>query len=428
MPQLFPSRAFRRTRERASGLLFAFGVDDMSPTLVTGQTLALTRATGRTVFDQTGRVSHIAHSQWPWSMVYNSAEATWEPTLDVRPATTNLCLQSENFGTTWAAISTPTRTAAALTVGDVALDLLSDTSAAALQGYSQVVTFTGNAVKAASFFSAPGTNTSLVVRLRDVTGAANRLLATITWTGGVPTVTMTTGTNIGVIACANGAYRFQFQTTSVTAANTNQLEVYPATTAALAVANTGTAYVGGVQVENQPAPGPYVKRTTATATSNFDIISTPVAIPLADFSVYVRLARPWWAGTTTGWSNTTGVFGQVASVTNSYWSIDIDAANNNLRAVLGTGGSGMTAPASMPATSMIDCCANFRNLTTGPSCRLDVGAGPTAYSAPIAAVAQWNSTTTYIGSDGLLSLGLGVRKIIVASGIRSLSEMRGLNV
>jgi len=429
MPALFPSRGFRRTRERASGLLFAFGVDDLSTTLTTGQTLALTRTTGRTVYDATGRVATLAHSQWPWSMVYNSTDAVWEPTLDVRPAATNLCLQSENFGATWAAISTPTRTAAALACGDLTLDLLDDTSAAALQGYSQVVAFTANAVKAVSVFIKQGSSTSSVVRLRDTTGAANRLLATITWSVGVPSVAMTTGTYVGAVACANGVYRLSFQTTSVTAANTNQLEVYPATTSALAVANTGSLYVGGVQCENTTAPSAYVKTTTGTVTTNLDLVSATVAVPIADFSVYVRLARPTWAGLTTGWAGNAAIFGQAATASNSVWQIYVDPINQLLGASLSTGGSGIGSSLAIPATPSIDLCANFRNLTTGPQTRIDVGGGFTSYGSVGGVVSAWNSTTTYLGSDVAgLALGVGIRRAIVAPGLRTLAEMRGLNV
>src|SRR5688572_22983806 len=38
-----------------------------------------------------------------------------EPVLNLGPAATNLCLQSENFGTTWTTEGSPTRSAAALT-------------------------------------------------------------------------------------------------------------------------------------------------------------------------------------------------------------------------------------------------------------------------------------------------------------------------
>jgi hypothetical protein len=115
------------------------------------------------------------------------------------------------------------------------LDLLGDDSATVLEGYSQTITFTGNALKAVSLVLAAGTSTSTVVRLRDTTAGTNRLLATITWAAGVPTVTMTTGEKAGEpVALASGGYRVGFQTTSVTAANTHLLQIYPATTAALA--------------------------------------------------------------------------------------------------------------------------------------------------------------------------------------------------
>ncbi len=430
MPSLIPTRAFRRTRERASGLLFAFGVDDLSPTLLTGQTLSLTRATGRTVVDATGRLATIAHSQYPWSSVYNSTESVWEPVLDLQPATTNLCLQSENFGATWAAIGTPTRTAGAKAIGDLALDLLGDDTAATLEGYSQVVTFTGAAVKAISLFMAAGPSTSTVIRLRDTTGAANRLLATVTWSGGVPTVAMTTGTNIGTIALASGVYRFQFQTTAVTPANTNQLEIYPATTSALAIANTGTVYVGGVQAENAVAPGPYNETAAATATSNRDLVTASIALPLSDFTVYMRVARPAWAGLTTGWPGDQWLFGTPFPTTYGGWYLFFDPIGQTMRSGIAQGGSGFVVFKSIPATPFMDLCAQFRNITTAPQTRLDVGdgAGFGGYSSTVSPISQWETSTTYLGGDATSALGAQVRKAIIAPGLRTLAEMKGLSV
>lgn len=428
MPGLFPTRAFRRTRERASGLLFAFGVDDLSTTLPTGQSLSLTRATGRTVVDSTGRVATIVHSQYPWSSVYNSTEAVWEPTLDVQPATTNLCLRSEDFGTTWTAIGTPTRTAAAKAIGQVSLDLIGDDAAGTLEGYSQVVGFTGNAVKAVSLYLAAGTSTSTIVRLRDTTASANRLLATIAWSAGVPTVTMTTGTNIGTIAMANGGYRFQFQTTSATAANTNQIEVYPASTSALAVANTGTVYAGGVQLQNAVAPGPYNKTTSATVTSNRDLLTASITLPLSDFTVYMRLARPAWAGLTTGWPGDQWLFGPAYATTYGSWALYFDPIGQNMRSAIVQGGSGNVASQAIPATPFMDICAQFTTITSTPKTRLDVGGGFSAYSSPVGAISQWENTTTYLGGDATDAPGAQIRKAIIAPGLRTLAEMRGMNV
>lgn len=192
-------------------------------------------------------------------------------------ASTNLVLQASNFGATWVAVGTPTRSAAALRAGSYTLDLIGDDDGAVLEGYTQVITFTGDAVKAGSILFAQGTSTSTVIRQRDTTGAADRLLCAITWTNGVPVVTMTTGTALtgktgqsGWEPLANGVFRLLVQGTSTTAANVNQIEIYPATTSALAVANTGNVYVGVVQFENATVPSSLIDTTTATVTRNKD--------------------------------------------------------------------------------------------------------------------------------------------------------------
>lgn len=185
-------------------------------------------------------------------------------------AATNLCLQSENFGTTWVAVGTPTRSAAALRNGVVLLDLIGDDDGAGLEGYTQVVTYTADATKAFSLYFAQGTSTSTVFRIRDTTAAADRLLGAITWVNGFPTVTMTTGTLQGVDARGNGVFRLRVLSSAITAANVNQLECYPATDAALAVAATGTVYFGAVMTENAAVSAPYIATTTATVTVNKD--------------------------------------------------------------------------------------------------------------------------------------------------------------
>jgi hypothetical protein len=428
MPMLFPSRGFRRTRERASGLLFTFGVDDLSTSLVTGQTITATRASGRTVFDTQGRVATITHSQIPWSGVYNTTAATWEPTLDVQPAATNLCLQSENFGTTWAVIGTPTRTAASKYVGDVALDLLGDDAAGTLEGYSQVVTYTADAVKALSVFMAAGTSTGCVVRLRDTTASANRLLATITWSAGVPTVTMTTGTHLGTTICAGGAYQFLFQATSVTAANTNQIEVYPATTSALVTTNTGTVYVGGVQTQNASVPYAYAKTTTATVTTSADVVTAGLNWTPQDFTVYARVHRvPWLSATG---SIVAGVAG--GNNTGARWAMTlISGTTPQLWATLHDGTTAATQTANLTAGDVLDFAVKYTGVQTGGTVYLDVGSGYGAGISGPAGISAWAGTTMALGAIdavGNSPLTGGLRRLIIAPGARTLSQMRGLAV
>lgn len=413
----FPARAFRRQRERTPGLLFAFGVDDLSTDVPTGQTLTYDRNGQRSVLDSAGRVATLAYDQVPWGATYNSTAGVWEPVYDSYRATTNLCVRSEDFGTTWSSIGTPTRTAAAKTCGDVTLDLIGDDAAGTLEGYSQVVSFTGNAVKAVSVFLAAGTSTSTVIRLRDTSASANRLLATIAWASGVPTVTMTTGSDVGTITCYNGTYRFVFQTTSVTAANTNQIEVYPATTSALVTTSTGTVYAGGVQAENAEYPRGYLKTLGSTVTSVVDSLTCPVTFPVADFTLYVRLARPHWAalGSVTSFPYLVGI----TPTSSAYWQLDL-TTSSQFRCVLYDGSTSANAYGTMVAGAMIDICVQFVNVASALKARMDVGGGFEAYSSTLGAVSAWGGTTLQIGpADG------GIRRIAMAAGARTLSEMRG---
>lgn len=190
---------------------------------------------------------------------------------------TNICLQSENFGVTWAAaLGTPTRTAAALRCGAVALDLLGDDDAAVIEGYYQTINFTGNATKAVSLFFAQGTSTSTVIHLNDITAPATRMKAVITWSGSTPTVTMSTGALIATDTLGNGVFRARMTAPGVVAANTNYLYVWPATDTAISDATpTGTVYVGGVQVENSTYCSSYIPTTTVTVTRNVDLLTYP---------------------------------------------------------------------------------------------------------------------------------------------------------
>lgn len=433
MPAPFPTRAFRRTRDRASGQLLAFGIDDLSLSAPTGQTLTFDRNSSRTVYDSAGRVTTLAYDQAPWSAVYNASEAVWEPVLAPHRAATNLCLQSENFGTTWSAIGTPTRTAAAAKCGDLSLDLLGDDAAGTLEGYSQVITFTGNAVKAVALFVKQGTSTSSVIRLRDTTGSANRLLATVTWSSGVPAIAMTTGTHIESTPCYGGVYRLLFQTTSVTAANTNQIEIYPATTSALAVANTGTLYVGGVMLQNAIWPNAYIKTTTATVTTAADYLTAPVNWAPQDFTAYVRAERMGYLALSTG-GGIGGLFGMDMAGLAGFSTAFTTGATATLVASISDGTTAVSGSQTIPAGSVFEAAIQFANVTTAPKVRIDCGASFGSYSSTTGPIAAWGSSVVSIGSGEIASaapiyaLDGGLRRVIFAPGARTLAEMRGLSV
>jgi hypothetical protein len=434
MPSLLPSRAFRRPRERTSGLLLALGVDDLSATLPTGQTLAFDRGASRTVLDSAGRVATLVADQLPWGAVYNASEGVREPVLQVQRAETNYVLRSEDFGTTWVAVGTPTRIAAAATVGDLVLDLLGDDASGTLEGYTQAITPSGgNGTKGLTITLRAGTSTSSVVRVRDTTASANRLLATITWASGVPTVTMTTGIHCGTEPCSDGAYRFLFQTTTWTVANTTQVEIYPATTSALVTTNTGTLYAGGVQVNEHTYPtGGYRKTLGATVTGADDLVTATIDWAPQNFTVYVRFARPPWALATAPaglTSNYLFSLGSSGAVFEGYWS----QTASLWYAAISNGTTAVSATRAMPSGSMLEFCAQFDAVTTGARVRLDIGdgAGFSAYSSATGGVSAWGSSTFRVGhlnSAPVSALDSGIRKLVIAPGARTLAEMRGLNV
>lgn len=248
-----------------------WAIEKNSLDAITGQAATFTRATVGSAIDRGGVLVNHAHSEPRYLWLDLDGDGIREtPHLLLEDARTNLVLQSENFGATWTTGGTPTRTAAAHTASGVSLDLIGDDDAAALEYYQQPVTFTGDAAKAFSIVLRPASSASSVLALADSTSGTNPLLAVITWSGGVPVVTMANGTFLGKEALADGAYRLLFSSTTVTAAHVNIIQVFPATNAALGVGFTGTVYAGGVQTENALFPSSYLKTTTGTVTRNVE--------------------------------------------------------------------------------------------------------------------------------------------------------------
>lgn len=412
---------------RRSEALAAYSARDGRIDLLTGQTPTFVRATDRTQWDAAGNLLTVCEGIPGLDVVLNSVTGLYEPVLMLEPARTNLCLQSENFGTTWAAIGTPVRTAAAKTIGDLVLDLLNDNDGAVLEGYSQTITFTGNAVKAIGIHLAAGTSTSTVLRLRDTTGAADRLLAVITWSAGVPTVVMTTGLALGAPRLVrDGVYVFEFQATSVTAANTNSLQVYPATTSGLAVANTGTVYAGGVYAFNAPMGGSYIKTTTATVTRNGEALSYEAKWPVQSSETwYVRMRRPLWA-------DLAGTLGNAyvlsRGATGPRLAFAFLSATRQVQAEVYDGTTvASSAVLNIPAGTggFIELIAQFENLKSAAKCRIGDSTGFAGDSAAVGAISSL--TPALVVGDAAWSLGQqlasGIQGWACVAGLRSMASI-----
>lgn len=418
---------------RQSRALFSWEAGGLSLAPLTGQAPTFARATvGGAVRDAAGLLRQPIHSAECWDMVDLDGDGIPEtPGLIIDPQSTNLCLQSENFGTTWAPSGSPTRTAAALRCGALVLDLLGDDSAAALEAYLQTVGFTGNAVKAVSLFIAQGSSASTLFQLRDTTAAANRLFAVVTWNAdGSPAVAMTTGTHLftdlwAILPNGKRVYRLGFQTTSVIAANTNSMQVYPATVAG-EVGPTGDVYVGGVQCENQEYPTTYVKTTTATVTRNLDALSYPFAPLPQALTLYVRFVE------------------RTADNVNVRRLLQIGTTSPRLTLVKATGlspgtytfthtnSSGVSssaAPSGVVVGSVVELAAQlYGDGSVQLHARRDGGAiTSAARSATLALASAWDAALLTVGNASpATGMGATLLDAKVAAGIRTLDQMAQL--
>ena len=129
-----------------------------------------------------------------------------------------------------------------------------DNSGAASEYKYRTVTFTGDGVKSLIFVvreATMATSGNQQLGLWDNSASANRLVLAISaWTAGVPTVAASTGTYLGKRYVGNGYWALFAQTSSVTAANTNRVELVPAVTAAA----TGSLDVFRVNAYNSTVP------------------------------------------------------------------------------------------------------------------------------------------------------------------------------
>lgn len=390
------------------------------------QPATYSRATATTQIGPGGTYAAVASGKAATSWYDADADGIREtPGLSLSPERTNLCLQSENFGTTWATVGSPTRSAAAKACGTVTLDLIGDDSAAALEGYTQTITFTGNAVKAVSLVVAQGSSSTSVFRLEDTTAGATRLRGALTWVAGVPTMTMVEGSFLGYERLANGCFRLHFQSTAVTAANTNSMQVYPATTTAFPVANTGTLYVGGVQAENAPSCGPYIPTTTGTVTRNGDSVSLPFnakANQAATFYArFIELGTIYMTNNTPilsiGASTNPRLFLQFAAG-NFYRIISFNAAGSSVQSIASTNpviGDVVELLGTITATGVVQL-----------SWSVNGGAVTTAAASSAQATGDtWGTAVAYLGSEaGSVGALAGLLNAVALRGVQTMATMR----
>jgi hypothetical protein len=177
----------------------------------------------------------------------------------------NLLTDTESFGTSnWVNNGgTVTENTTVAPDGTTTADTLTRSSNA-LDGRYQTVTFTGDGVKAISFYVKKGTSVSCGVWLFDSTASANRILASFDLSGSVPVATITAGTDFAYSDAGNGWWRISMLSTTVTAANTNRVYLFAAR--GTGTADGETSIFWGVQAENAASATDYQRVGTDKTT------------------------------------------------------------------------------------------------------------------------------------------------------------------
>lgn len=427
-PSVLPGRANQRIN-RVSRLLFHWRAADLSLTPITGEAPTFVRATGGgMVADANGRLHDVAQYQPRFEMVDLDGDGVREtPGAVLEQQRTNRCLQSQDFGTApWGLFSgTPTRVAAALVLGDLVLDLLGDDDAVVDETYFQDITVVGDGIKSFSFYVKAGTSQPAggsLVKWRDTT-VGDRLEATITWSAGVPSVTLGgVGTYLGSVALGSGAYRLLFETLAITAADINRLMVVPAKVPA----ETGTLYIGGVQAEDATFPSSYIKTTSAAATRNNDDTNYVIAFGQRDLTI-------WADAYVVEWLDRASV-----GADNIILCMLRDAAPNNYLALYrkagmyeflvshkGAGSGAQNFAAALPAaTRRLKVLVQYDH--AGKTIRLDPGTGILGAAAAITDAHNANFTTLHLGGAQAASeraTGLRVLALKVAAGLFTAAQM-----
>ncbi len=424
------SPAFRRPRSRAPGYFFEFDVRDFGLTLPEGVEYDYQRDGERHLPDNRGVIGQLAKHQLPWAHQYRADAGVYEPVLAMLGDANNNVKSSEAFGSEWSSVGTPSLVAAAHKCGDLSLDLIGDDSAGAVEGYSQTFPLLGHLNLGQeiglSLFVAKGTSTSSVIRLRDTDASVNRLLAALTWSGATPVVTMANGQVLDVVPYANDVWRLLLSSEVLDDDNAHELAIYPATTSALANANTGNLYVGGVHLEYWRWPRAYVRTTTNARGASGDEIRIPIRWRPQDLTFYCKFIRPYWTAGTWATGDHEGYLlylGQPSAGP----LLRVRVSTSQVLASIGTNPISQSgAAAALPSGTILEACVQVTNFRTGGTVRIDVGSGFGTPAGPIGPVTEWDSDPEiFIGGFNGQAIETGIMRYVIAPGLRTMAELRG---
>lgn len=375
--------------------------------------------------------------------------ASWEPTsnvhaavpsnllsLRVGPGGTNLVPWDSDFSHWTVAAGTPT-----LTGGQS--DPFGGTTAYNIDGGSgaaiKVTTaaFTGDGKKATSLFVRQGNfppsgGTGIVV-FDTTAGGVARMLATITWAVGFPTVVANIGAVLAVIPyfdfahppAGGGWWRVLLQTTSaLVAANTNQVWIEN-------ISGSGDVFACGVMAQNALVPSTVVRTSGASATQNTESLTVPFSVDPQSLTIYVRHLD--LGGWTVG-----GGLPRVISIgsTDTGSPPCLTITNNGGWEAQYNDGAGSVQISQVSAQTsygdLIDSLVTLQLNADGSGGVLTYGqtvnngvftSGTPSAGGLVTPITAWSSPTVILGG-GTPATAIG--RCIIAAGIHTLAEMQAI--
>ncbi len=245
----------------------------------------VTRNTAARRFDSAGLVASVA-SGIPRLDYYTSGGVTGCPALLVEPSGTNLCLQSENFSTTWSPTNTVVSGNVAGTTdpaGGNTADQIFETATSGNHFLAQTMTIVSGTTYVGSVF------------YKKAAGSPDWMQVAFSTTGlaGFANFNLTSGTVGNVFAGAtgrienygNGWYRCTLiQTASANGTSGGPIIVFTNNTNSITrfvsyTGNTATSiYAWGAQLETGSVATSYIPTTTGTGSRSADVISVSGAV------------------------------------------------------------------------------------------------------------------------------------------------------
>jgi hypothetical protein len=269
----------------------------------------VTRNTEARRFNSAGLIASVA-SGIPRLDYYTSGGTAGCPALLVEPAATNLCLQSENFLTTWSPtnINVTTGTTAAFTApdGTTSADLLT-ASASGSARIIQSFTFVSGTTYSYSAFAKAGSG--FFGLTMENGGVASGAAVVWNLNTGALAVSGVVGAGYtlqsqGIENYGNGWYRCRMTVllglgvAGNIRANTSDGTM---TSAIINSASGNTAYIWGAQLETGSVATSYIPTTAGTASRSADVISVSGAVSgsigQTEGTMYVEVETRVTAGT-----------------------------------------------------------------------------------------------------------------------------------